>query len=227
MTAVFVVCAAVGGTILVVQFLLSLVGLGGHLFNMDVPTDTGHDFGGDFHGDTGGDFHADSGGEMHADAGAHGEHGGDSAEDQAAPADHHGSTHLFGILSFRTVVAALAFFGLAGLAAESSEATPTTSLLVAAAAGAAAMAVVYWLLRALQAVQCEGTVRIHRAVGQHGNVYLRVPANRAGSGKIQFNLQNRTMEYLAVTAGPELPTGTKVVVVGVVNPTTLEVQAEG
>ena len=34
------------------------------------------------------------------------------------------------------------------------------------------------------------------------------------------------MEYLAVTAGPEIPTGTKVVVVGVINPTTLEVQAE-
>ena len=97
-------------------------------------------------------------------------------------------------------------------------------LLVAVAAGAAAMSAVYWMMQACTELQADGTVRIQRAVGQHGNVYLRIPANRSGSGKIQFNLQNRTMEYLAVTSGPELPTGTKVVVVGVVNPTTLEVQ---
>ena len=95
-----------------------------------------------------------------------------------------------------------------------------------ASSNAAAMFAVYWMMRGLQSLQAEGTVRILGSVGQHGNVYLRVPANRSGSGKIQFNLQNRTMEYLAVTAGPELPTGTKVVVVAVVDPTTLEVQRD-
>ena len=98
--------------------------------------------------------------------------------------------------------------------------------LVAVAAGVAAMFAVYWMMQCLYRLRADGTVRIQRSVGQHGNVYLRIPANRSGSGKIQFNLQNRTMEYLAVTAGPELPTGAKVVVVGVVNPTTLEVQGE-
>jgi hypothetical protein len=63
-------------------------------------------------------------------------------------------------------------------------------------------------------------------VGQHGSVYLRIPGNNSGNGKIQINLQNRTMDYLAVTSGPELPTGTKVVVVGIVNPTTLEVRRD-
>jgi hypothetical protein len=214
MTYVFIVCAATGGTILVIQFLLGLIGLGGEMFDVDVPQDVGHDFGGDFHGDTGGDFHGDHpGGDAHA-------------AQSADQSDHHGSMHLFRILSFRTIVAALAFFGLAGLAAQSYGANDSTTLLVAVAAGAAAMAAVYWMMRGMQELRADGTVRVQRAVGQHGNVYLRVPPNRSGSGKIQFNLQNRTMEYLAVTAGPELPTGTKVVVVGVVNPTTLEVEAE-
>ena len=88
------------------------------------------------------------------------------------------------------------------------------------------MYAVYWMMQCLYRLQADGNVRIQRSVGQRGNVYLRIPANRSGSGKIQFNLQNRTMEYLAVTAGPELATGAKVVIVGVVNPTTLEVQAE-
>ena len=213
METVFIICAAVGGTILVVQFLLALVGLGGHAFDLNVSTDIGHDFGGDFHGDTGGD------------AGFHGDQaGGDAGHDSQA--GHHGSTWLFGVLSFRTIVAALAFFGLGGLAAQSANVSTPIVLAVAFGAGAAALFAVYWMMRTLYSLQAEGNVRIRRAVGQHGNVYLRIPANRSGSGKIQFNLQNRTMEYLAVTSGPELPTGAKVVVVGVINPTTLEVQAE-
>jgi hypothetical protein len=199
---VFIVCAAIGSTVLVIQFLLALIGLGGHSFDLHVTTDIGHDFGGDL------------GSDLHGDAG------------HDSQANHHGSTWLFGILSFRTVIAALAFFGLAGLAAQSADASLPTVLMVSVGAGAAAMFAVYWMMRTLYMFQTEGNVRIQRAVGQHGNIYLRVPANRSGSGKIQFNLQSRTMEYLAVTAGPEIPTGAKVVVVGVVNPTTLEVQAE-
>lgn len=207
MTYVFIVCAAIGGTILVAQVAMTLIGLGGHAFDLDLSSDIGHDFGGDFHVD-----HA--GGVDHAGA-EHTNHTG-----------QHGSTWLFGIISFRTVVAALAFFGLAGLAAQSADASLPTVLMVSVGAGAAAMFAVFWMMRGLQTLRSEGTVRIQGAVGQHGNVYLRVPANHSGSGKVQFSLQNRTMEYLAVTAGPEIPTGAKVVVVGVVNPTTLDVQAE-
>jgi hypothetical protein len=211
MTYVFIICAAIGGTFLICQFVMTLMGLGSDAFDVDVSTDIGHDFGGDFHADTGGDLHID-----HADG----------ATDHAGSSAHHGSTWLFGIISFRTIVAALAFFGIAGMAAQSAEASTPTVAAVSLGAGAAAMFAVYWMMRGLQAVQTEGTVRILRAIGQHGNVYLRIPANRSGSGKIQFNLQNRTMEYLAVTSGPELPTGAKVVIVGVVNPTTVEVQEE-
>ena len=146
-----------------------------------------------------------------------------STTQQAA---QHGTTWLFGILTFRTVTAALAFFGLCGLAAQAAEASTANTLLVAAAGGATAMAAVYWMMRGLRELGAEGTVRIQRALGQHGSVYLRIPGNDSGSGKIQINLQNRTMDYLAVTSGPELPTGTKVVVVGIVNPTTLEVRRD-
>jgi hypothetical protein len=212
MTAVFIVCAALGGTVLVIQFVLTLVGLGGHAFDVDVPQDIGHGFGGDFHVDTGGDFHGD--------------HGGDAAESHQGTAAAHNTLGFFKILSFRTIVAALAFFGLSGLAAQSAEASPASTLLVAIVGGAIAMTAVYWMMRGLQELRAEGTARIQRAVGERGSVYLRVPENDSGSGKIQLNLQNRTMEYLAVTSGPELPTGTKVVVVSVVNPTTLEVRRD-
>lgn len=201
---VFLVSAVLGGTVLVLQFLMTLIGIGGHALDVDVPQDIGHDFGGDFHG-----------GDLHGDASGGAEH-----------APEHNTLGLFKILSFRTIVAALAFFGLAGLTAESADASTPMQLLVAAAAGVTAMVGVYWIMRGIYGLRAEGTVRIQHAVGRPGLVYLRVPGHGAGSGKVHVNLQNRTMEYLAVTTGPELPTGSNVLVTGVVDPSTLEVRQE-
>lgn len=228
MTTVFLICATVGGTILVIQFVLALVGLGAEALDIDVPHDVGgHDFGGDFHGDTGGDFHGDAGGDLHGDTSAdvHGDAAGsDDHAGHSAAAAHHGSASVFRMLSFRAIVAALAFFGLAGLAAQSAEASGPTSLVVAVLAGAAAMYAVFWMMQGLHMLKAEGTVRINRAVGRHATVYLRIPGHESGAGKIQLNLQNRTMEYSATTDGDEIPTGTKVVVVDVVTSDTVKVE---
>jgi len=200
MTTVFVVCAAVGVTILVFQFVLTMIGLGGEAFDFDVP---------DVDTDVGLDFDADVDVPVDADLG----------EDV-----HVGSSWLFGVISFRTIVAALAFFGLAGLAAQSADLSPVQTLLVAVAAGAAAMYGVYWMMRGLSSLRSSGTPRIRRAVGRHATVYVTVPGAETGTGKIQMNLQNQTMEYLAMTSGEKLPPGSKVLVTGVITSDTVAVQ---
>jgi len=92
------------------------------------------------------------------------------------------------------------------------------------AAGAGALYGMYWLMRGLYSLKAEGTVRIQRSLGLPATVYLRIPGHESGMGKIQINLQNRTMEYSAVTSGDAIPTGATVVVVGIVGPDTLSVQ---
>jgi len=229
MTVVFVVCTAVGVTVLVLQFLLALVGLGGDALGIDVPHDFGHDLGGADHDFSGAD-HDLAPGEMHGDAdhdGPAAEHGAGHAPFQHSAAGHapHGSTWLFQVLSLRTIVAALAFFGLAGLAAEAAECTPWSTLLIAAAAGLGAMYAVYAMLRGMRSLRAEGTARIHRAVGRQATVYLHIPAQQKGAGKIQINLQNRTVEYLATTPGDAIPSGAAVVVTKVLGADTVQVQA--
>ena len=192
---VFVVCAAIGGTILVFQFVLTMIGLGGEAFDLDMPD-------GDLDVDL--DFDADMGSDV--DAG------------------HVGSSWLFGVISFRTMVAAMAFFGLAGLTAQSADTSPAVTLLVAIAAGAAAMYGVYWMMRGLRSLNSDGTPRIGRALNRHGTVYVTIPAEKSGSGKIQMNVQSQTVEYLAMTSGEALSPGSKIVVVDVITPTTVEVQ---
>ena len=83
MTTIYLFTALIGGTVLVCQFVLTLIGLGDTGFDLadDVPDSADVDLAeaGDFEG------------------------GGDDAS--------HGSTWLFGVISFRTLVAAFTFFG--------------------------------------------------------------------------------------------------------------------
>ena len=197
MDTVFLVCAVVGGTVLAIQFILTLIGLGGESFDVD--------------GDAG------------ADAGVDVDTGLDA---DAADVAHHGSEWVFGVLSFRTVVAALTFFGLVGLTARAYKLPDHWVLILATAAAIGAMYGVYWLMRAMWGLKEEGTVRIEGAVGRTATVYVPIPANRAGCGKIQINLQDRTMDYAAMTPGDALPTGAKVVVTEVITSDTLEVEPE-
>ncbi len=190
MELLFLVCATLGGTVFILQFVMAVIGFGAE----DL------DFTGDIPDDLPGDLSHDVGG--------------------------HGSTWLFGVLSFRTVVAALTFFGLAGLAATSSgKLGGPLSLLIAIAAGACAMYGVHYLMLTLYRLRHDGTVSIDRTVGERGTVYIPIPPKHSGLGKIQIRTQGRIMEYAAKTNAPErLKTGVTVEVINVLSPMTLEVE---
>jgi membrane protein implicated in regulation of membrane protease activity len=191
MTSFFVLCAVIGGTIMVCQFVLTLVGFG-------------HDVG-DMAHDVSVEMHTDVSADAHDGADAHGDNSG-----------HHGSSWLFGIISFRTLVAASAFFGLAGLASDSAGLGRPMQVLIAFASGVGAMFAVHALVKQMARLTQDQTLRVQRAIGRVGTVYIPIPPQKSSSGKIQLALQNRVVEYEAITSGDaELATGTKVRVVAV------------
>jgi hypothetical protein len=173
LSTLFLVCAIIGGTVLVLQLVLGLIGIG---------TDT-LDFGGD-------------------------------------PSAGSDALHL---LSARSIAAAFGFFGIAGLAALALGAPPVIAPLPALLAGGGAAVGTALLLRGLGRLEDDGTVVLERALGEPATVYLRIPGNNAGSGRVLLTLQDRTVECEAVTALDELPTGTAVIVVDIVGPGTVEV----
>ena len=204
MTPIFLFFAVVGGTVLVFQFVLTLIGLGS---DGDVPDDLPDDMPHDLSVDAAHDVSAD----------AHGGHDASHAHD---------SSWLFGIISFRTLVAAAAFFGLGGLAASSAGWSMFLQLGTAVVCGGVAMVGVHSVMKMLGKLGDDATVRIHKALGQEATVYVPIAASKERSGKVQLKLQNRVMEYEAVTAGERLATGTRVRVVAV-RGTTLEVEPAG
>jgi hypothetical protein len=134
---------------------------------------------------------------------------------------------ILGVLSLRSLLAGVTFFGLGGLATSGAAGSALISAFVATGAGLVAVAFVAWVMYFLGTLRADGTIRIERAVGSEATVYLPIPAHKAGAGKVTLVLQNRTMEYPAVTAGDALAAGEPVVVVGVAGPDTVEVSAPG
>lgn len=189
MESLYIFCAAAAGGILLVQFAFGLLGLG-------------HDA--DLH-DGSADFHLD-----HAD-GIDADH--DLDHDHADHVDHSG-TWFVGILSFRAICSAVLMFGLAGISANRMY-DSQTSFVIAAICGIAVLFGVAYLLHTLYGFASDGTVRDIAAIGATGDVYLTVPGQNGGKGKVTIAVQGRTMEYEACTEGETLPTGTPILVVDV------------
>jgi len=201
LNTIFLIAAIVGGTVMVCQFVLTLMGMGD-----DGGLDA-HDAGAGFDGsDIGADFNGD--GVADHPTSAHTAADGEFV--------HPDSSWLFGVLSFRTLITGAAFFGVAGRAAKASDVSNGTALVIALGAGLAAMYGMYWLMRAISGLTSSGNQRISAALGRRATVYIPIPADRKGAGKVQISMQNRIVELQAVTDEPQrLKTGETVEVVAI------------
>ncbi|WP_437185157.1 hypothetical protein SH668x_002254 [Planctomicrobium sp. SH668] len=139
--------------------------------------------------------------------------------------DLHHSNSLFGIISFRTLVAALTFFGLIGMVTNRSGFSLPEQLLSACAAGVGAMFLVHWIMKKMHQLGQSGTLRLSNAIGKVGTVNLTIPADQRGLGKVLMEIQGRFEEFSATTSQSKtLSTGLKVRVVGLQRGNVLEVE---
>ena len=81
------------------------------------------------------------------------------------------------------------------------------------------------LFKWLAGMQQSGNIDIYKsAVGCQGKVYLTVPGERAGEGKVQITIEGAVREYTALTDSGTLKTGTPIKVTEVVNDSTVLVE---
>ena len=198
----FAGCALLGGICFVIRLVLQFVGGG------DTDADGGggfdaHDGGFDAHGGADGGFDADSGAEV--------AHGG--MEAHATHLDH--GEMSFRTLSFQGLTAFFMMFGIVGLALlRESGWGETRATLGGLAAGVGSVWVIKRIFEAAGKLQSSGNVRLENAVGQLGQVYLRIPAD--GSGQVQVTVQEQMRICDAVSEdGREIATGEAVEVVGI------------
>ncbi len=130
----------------------------------------------------------------------------------------------FNLFSIRAVAGFLTFFGLVGWWGTSEGWGDIKTLLAASGSGLVMMAAVAWLFSLQRKLHSQGNVDFQQVIGKPAKVYLRIPADKSGTGKITVAVQGRSMEFLALSAGGEIPTGSDVRVVAMTSQGTYEVE---
>ena len=167
-----------------------------------------------------------------------GDHGADMEVDHSAldssdhdiSADHdHDSTHFYDhglrIFTVRGFVAFFSVFGWCGLACLQGDLNITLSVLISFIAGLVSMVVIALILKAALSLQSSGTLNMANAVGKSASVYMRIPAQRLGRGKVNLIVQDSYIEADALTdETTDLLPDHQVTVIGLVNQNTLLVK---
>ncbi|MBE6235024.1 MAG: hypothetical protein E7112_02175 [Bacteroidales bacterium] len=130
------------------------------------------------------------------------------------------------LYTFRNLVNFLLGMSWTAILLKDSIASKALLMLIAFAVGALLVFAVMMLFKGLSKMQQSGNIDVYKsAAGCNGKVYLTVPAERKGTGKVQISINNSIREYDALTdSEDDLKTGTSIRVVEVLDTTTLLVE---
>ena len=129
------------------------------------------------------------------------------------------------LYTFRNFVNFFLGFGWTAIILQPSVKSTAVLVIIAVLVGIALVALVMYMFKWLYSMQQSGNINVYKsAVGCQGKCYLRIPAERAGEGKVQITIQGAVREYNAVTDGDEIKTGTSVKVLEAIDGNTLLVE---
>ena len=129
------------------------------------------------------------------------------------------------LLTFRNLVNFCMGFGWTAVLMHEKIQSNALLIIVSVIVGILLVTVVMWIFKWLSGMQQTGNIDVHKsAVGCEGKVYLTIPGERKGEGKVQITINNAVREYDAVTDGETIPTGKAIKVTEVINDYTLLVE---
>lgn len=131
------------------------------------------------------------------------------------------------LLTFRNFVNFFLGFGWTAVLFANEIESRGLLMLLSIAVGVLLVFLVMYLFKWLSSMQQSGTINVFTsAVGCQGKVYLTIPAERKGEGKVQITINNSVREYDALTDGEELPTGSTIKVTEAIDAHTLLVEGQ-
>ena len=130
----------------------------------------------------------------------------------------------FHLISVKSVVSFILGFGWTGVLFYDTITSPLWLGLLAFVVGMIFMSLIAFLLFQIRKLDKDNTFRIEKVIGMNAEVYLRIPAARKDTGKINVSLNGSMHELEALTEGDELPTGAKVKITAKVDGETVVVE---
>ncbi|MBQ3881296.1 MAG: NfeD family protein [Bacteroidales bacterium] len=148
----------------------------------------------------------------------------DTDIDAGADASYDGHSGM-NLYTFRNFVNFFLGFGWTSVLMAGKISSTGLLFFIAAIIGVILVAIVMYLFKWLSTMQQSGTINIYKsAIGCQGTVYLTIPGERQGEGKVQITINNAVREYYAQTDGDTIKTGKPIKVTEVINEHTLLVE---
>ncbi len=130
------------------------------------------------------------------------------------------------LYTFRNLVNFLLGMSWTAILLQEQIASKALLMIIAFTVGVLLVFAVMMMFKGLSKMQQSGNIDVYKsAIGCNGKVYLTVPAERKGTGKVQININNSVREYDALTdSEDDLKTGTSIKVTEVLDTNTLLVE---
>lgn len=126
------------------------------------------------------------------------------------------------LYTFRNLINFLLGFGWTAILLQNSVKSSFLLFFISAMVGIGLVAIVMYIFKWLSGMQQSGTIDVRKnAIGCEGTVYLTIPGERSGEGKVQITISGAVREYSAQTDDDTIITGTPVKVVDVIGESTL------
>jgi len=145
--------------------------------------------------------------------------------DSADATEAAGGDSTASVFTFRSILAFLGGFGWSGVLAIEFGVEPMSSFLVSIPVGLFFFLLTYGMLVFLLSMSASGSLNYRNAIGETGEVYLSIPPNRSGAGKVRVRVQGRLKTVSAYNASDkEAETNSRVRVIDRVDSSTLLVK---
>ncbi|MGE0568348.1 MAG: NfeD family protein [Bacteroidia bacterium] len=145
--------------------------------------------------------------------------GADASEGLEADFDSNldGGDAPFQLFSLRNLINFLLGFSWTGISLYNSVSNHTVLIGIAFIIGCAFVFLFFIIIKQLQKLSEDNSFNIQNTLGKTADVYLKIPANKSGKGKVLISIKGATHELMAMTEGEELPSNAVVKVAKIEN----------
>lgn len=152
--------------------------------------------------------------------------GGDSSDGMNADfdGDMTGVEAPFQLFSLRNLINFLLGFSWTGVSFFTTISNKTILLLLAFVIGVLFVYMFFVIIRQMQKLAEDNSFKISNTLNKTADVYLTIPKNKTGKGKIMISIKGSFHELDAMTENGEIPTGSVVKVVRIENSDILIVE---
>lgn len=133
----------------------------------------------------------------------------------------------FQFLTLKNLIAFFTIFGWTGIACLSGGMGTLATIFISVAAGLVMMTIMASIAYFMGKLTDSGTLNLNNAKGKLASVYLRIPAKRKGTGKVQVKVQGLQTLDAITDNEDDIITGALVEIIEVVNNEILLVKLSG